>query len=267
MPDGPLWELPFQALSAAPNRFLLEEAAISYAPSLTYLREMERKGKPATALTGALLAIGNPALAQQTLARTELSTRGEKLALLPLAEKEVQALAALYGARQSKVYTGVEALEERFKAEAGSYRVLHLATHGILDDRSPMYSHVLLSQNASSEKEDGLLEAWEIMKLNLKADLAVLSACETARGRVSAGEGVIGLSWSLFVAGVPTTVVSQWKVLDLSTQELMVEFHRQLKTKPAQGKAESLRQAALKVMKSERHPIHWAGFILVGDGG
>ena len=71
---------------------------------------------------------------------------------------------------------------------------------------------------------------------------------------------------ALFVAGVPTTVVSQWKVLDVSTQELMVEFHRQLKTKPAQGKAEALRQAALKVMKSARHPFDWAGFILVGDG-
>ncbi len=214
----------------------------------------------------ALLAVGNPALTQQTVARAEFTTRGAKLAPLPLAEKEAQALAGLYGAQQSKVYTGAAALEERFKAEAANYRVLHLATHGVLNDRSPMYSHLLLSQTNNDEKEDGLLEAWEIMNLDLKADLAVLSACETARGRVGAGEGVIGLSWALFVAGVPTTVVSQWKVLDVSTQELMVEFHRQLKTKPAQGKAEALRQAALKVMKNERHPFHWAGFILVGDG-
>lgn len=266
VPDGALWELPFQALSATPNRFLIEQAAISYAPSLTYLREMQRKGKPATSAPASLLAIGNPALAQRTMARAELAARDEKLAPLPLAEKEALALTTLYGARQSKVYIGAAALEERFKAEAGDYRVLHLATHGVLDDHSPMYSHVLLAQTGNNDKEDGLLEAWEIMNLDLKADLAVLSACETARGRVSAGEGVIGLSWALFVAGVPTTVVSQWKVLDLSTQELMVEFHRQLKTNPAQGKAESLRQAALKVMKIERHPFHWAGFILVGDG-
>jgi CHAT domain-containing protein/lipopolysaccharide biosynthesis regulator YciM len=267
VPDGTLWELPFQALLTNRNRFLIEDAAISYAPSLTYLREMSRKRPPRqTATENALLAVGNPALARETVARAQLATRGEKLEPLPLAEKEALTLAGLYGAKQSKVYVGAAALEERFKAEAGAYRVLHLATHGILDDRSPMYSHLLLSQAGGSEKEDGLLEAWEIMNLDLKADLAVLSACETARGRVGAGEGVIGLSWALFVAGVPTTVVSQWKVLDVSTQELMVEFHRQLKTKPAQGKAEALRQAALKVMKSQRHPFHWAGFILVGDG-
>jgi len=266
VPDSTLWELPFQALLTNRNRFLIEDAAISYAPSLTYLREMSRKRAPGQAAPQSLLAVGNPALAQQTVARAQLATRGEKLEPLPLAEKEALALAGLYGAKQSKVYVGAAALEERFKAEAGAYRVLHLATHGILDDRSPMYSHLLLSQANNDEKEDGLLEAWEIMNLDLKADLAVLSACETARGRVGAGEGVIGLSWALFVAGVPTTVVSQWKVLDVSTKELMVEFHRQLKTKPAQGKAEALRQAALKVMKSQRHPFHWAGFVLVGDG-
>ncbi|MGH9837206.1 MAG: CHAT domain-containing protein [Blastocatellia bacterium] len=267
VPDGALWELPFQALMKSANRFLIKDAAISYAPSLTYLREMSRRRAPGqTATENALLAVGNPALAQETIARAQLATRSEKLEPLPLAEKEAQALAGLYGLKKSKVYVGAEALEERFKAEAGNYRVLHLATHGVLNDRSPMYSHLLLSQAGGNEKEDGLLEAWEIMNLDLKADLAVLSACETARGRVGAGEGVIGLSWALFVAGVPTTVTSQWKVLDVSTQELMVEFHRQLKTKPAQGKAEALRQAALKVMKSQRHPFHWAGFILVGDG-
>jgi len=265
-PDGPLWELPFQSLVSNSNRYLIEDAAISYAPSLTYLREMSRKRSTPSAGQPTLLALGNPALAQQTIARAELNTRGEKLGPLPMAEKEARDLANLYGATQSKVYIGAEALEERFKAEAGNYRILHLATHGVLNDHSPMYSYVLLSQAGNSEKEDGLLEAREIMDLDLKADLAVLSACETARGRVGAGEGVIGLTWALFVAGVPTTVVSQWKVLDKSTQQLMIEFHRQLKTRPAQGKAEALRQAALKVMKTERHPYHWAGFILVGDG-
>jgi len=267
VPDGALWELPFQALSKGANRYLIEDAAISYAPSLTYLREMSRKRTPAqSSAANTLLAVGNPALAPQTLARAELATRGEKFAPLPLAEKEAQALAELYGAKQSTVYVGAAALEERFKAEAGNYRVLHLATHGVLNDRSPMYSHLLLSQTHNDAKEDGLLEAWELMNLDLKADLAVLSACETARGHVGAGEGVIGLSWALFVAGVPTTVVSQWKVLDVSTQQLMVEFHRQLKTNPQQGKAEALRQASLKVMKTHPHPFYWASFVLVGDG-
>ncbi|MDQ3133600.1 MAG: CHAT domain-containing protein, partial [Acidobacteriota bacterium] len=90
----------------------------------------------------------------------------------------------------------------------------HFATHGTLNDSSPMYSHIMLAPgNEKSIKgtsdvtgENGLLEAWELMEMNLRADLVVLSACETARGRLTAGEGMIGLSWALFVAGSPTTV-------------------------------------------------------------
>jgi CHAT domain-containing protein len=130
-----------------------------------------------------------------------------------------------------------------------------------------MYSYLALAHGDTNE--DGLLEAWEIMQLDLKADLAVLSACETARGRFGAGEGMIGLSWAMFIAGVPTTVVSQWKVESASTRDLMIEFHRQsLTAKSKPTKAEALRQAALKLMKNPAtsHPFYWAGFVLVGDG-
>src|SRR5260370_33940155 len=89
-----------------------------------------------------------------------------------------------------------------------------------------MSSHVLLYSGGQTAKEDGLLEAWEIMNLDLRAELAVLSACETARGRITSGEGIIGLTWAFFVAGVPTTVVSQWKVESTSTSQLMLAFHR-----------------------------------------
>jgi CHAT domain-containing protein len=102
--------------------------------------------------------------------------------------------------------------------------------------------------------------------------LAVLSACETARGRIGAGEGMIGLSWAMFIAGVPSIVVSQWKVESAGTRDLMVNFHRALMTdkgirKTRVTKVEALRQAALKVMKTSgtEHPFYWAGFILVGD--
>jgi CHAT domain-containing protein len=111
------------------------------------------------------------------------------------------------------------------------------------------------------------------MKLDLKADLAVLSACETARGRVGAGEGMIGLSWALFVAGCPTAVVSHWKVESASTTELMLEFHRQLKSQMASAagdfsSARALREAALKLqrMSAYRHPFYWAGFVVAGKG-
>jgi CHAT domain-containing protein len=169
---------------------------------------------------------------------------------------------------------GAEAREDRVKAEAGKFGVLHLATHGILNDASPMYSQVVLAQSAEDVNEDGLLEAWEIMNLDLHADLVVLSACETGRGRVGAGEGMIGLTWALFVAGTPAAVVSQWKVESSSTTELMLEFHRNLRagikqTRPQVSTAKALQQAALKVLRRSdyRHPFYWAGFVVVGDGG
>jgi CHAT domain-containing protein/Tfp pilus assembly protein PilF len=275
VPDGTLWELPFQALLTAPNHYLIEDSAIAYAPSLTALREMTllRDRKRDSTESSTLLAFGNPALGKQTIARARLVLMDEKLDPLPEAERQVNELRRIYGAAKSRVYTGAEAREERAKAEAGAYRILHLATHGVLNDVSPMYSRVLLSQTEGDANEDGLLEAWEIMKMDLKADLAVLSACETARGRVGAGEGMIGLSWALFVAGCPATVVSQWKVDSASTTELMIEFHRQLQSQGTNppgsfSAARALREAALKLQRTAkyRHPFYWAGFIVSGKG-
>jgi CHAT domain-containing protein len=270
VPDGVLWELPFQALTNANGKYLIEDHPIAYAPSLTVLREMTklRKQRQSVNRDMSLLAIGNPELRNETSERVKLVHRDERLEPLPDAETEVKTLGQLYGAR-STIYIGAEAREDRFKKEASRFKVLHLATHGILNDASPMYSQILLAQ--SDESEDGLLEAWEIMKLDLNADLVVLSACESGRGRVGAGEGVIGLTWALFVAGSPTSVVSQWKVESSSTSQLMVEFHRNLQPttqKPRLSKAKALQRAALKMLgtRNFRHPFYWGGFILVGDG-
>jgi CHAT domain-containing protein/tetratricopeptide (TPR) repeat protein len=270
-PDDRLWELPFQALLDERDRYLIERSAVSYAPSLTVLREMRarRDRRRAEATPSNLLALGNPFIGKETVERARLSLRDEKLYPLPEAEAEVRALGRLYGAQRSKVYIGAEAHEDRLKAEAGQYRILHFATHGVLNDAAPLYSYLALARG--DKNEDGLLEAWELMQLDLKADLVVLSACETARGRTSAGEGVIGLAWALFVAGVPATVVSQWEAESASARDLMLGFHRQLQGPRAAGKltkAESLRRAALKLMKNPgtNHPFYWAGFVLVGDG-
>lgn len=272
-PDDKLWELPFQALLVGANRFLIEEAAIAYAPSLTVLREMTRRPRHRNgdAASASLLALGNPLVGKETANRATLALRDEKLDPLPEAEQEVKVLKRLYGIARSKVYTGAEASEDRVKSEASQATILHFATHGMLNNAAPMYSHLALAEGGAGE--DGLLEAWELMQLDLKAELAVLSACETARGRIGAGEGMIGLSWAMFVAGVPATVVSQWKVESAGTRDLMVSFHRALISLPEAGRAkatktEALRQAALKLMKNAEtsHPFYWAGFVLVGDG-
>jgi CHAT domain-containing protein len=276
VPDGALWELPFQALQSGQNRFLLEDFAVSYVPSATVLQEMVRLRRDRTDKAQgpvSLLAFGNPALGKQTIERVKMTLRDENLEPLPETEKEVKYLAQLYGVARSKVYIGAEAGEDRMKAEAPRFTILHLATHGILNDVNPMYSQIVLSQGNPNSKEDGLLEAWEIMRMDLNADLVVLSACETARGKVGGGEGMIGLTWALFVAGSPTNVVSQWKVESVSTTQLMLEFHRNLKNELNRGRngigtARALQQAAMKVLRTKeyRHPFYWAGFVVMGDG-
>lgn len=249
VPDGALWNLPFQALQPTGAEYLLERHAVLYAPSLGLLAEVV--GQPDTASPGPLLALGNPALAEPALRP------------LPEAEKEAREVGGLYAA--SHILTGTEATERAVKTEAGSHRVLHFATHGLLDDRNPMYSHLLLSREGAGG-EDGRLEAWEAMRLRLNADLVVLSACQTARGRLGEGEGVIGLTWALLAAGSRTVVASQWEVDSGSTRHLMVELHRGFLS--GLPKSEALRRASLEVLRTARyrHPFYWAGFVLVGDG-
>ena len=268
VPDSVLWDLPFQALQHLQNKYLIESAAVSYAPSLTALREMSKKNKNKTTSSATLLAFGNPSVGRETSEKIKRVFMSEQLESLPEAERLVNSLGQMYGADRSRVFTGADAREEIAKTESPKYRIVQFAAHGILNDINPMYSHIVLSQRENNSMEDGLLEAWEMKDLNLNADMVILSACETARGRFGSGEGVIGMSWSLFIAGTPTTVASQWKVESSSTTELMLEFHRQLLTGKEISKAEALRRASLKLLKMPkyRHPSYWAGFVIVGDG-
>lgn len=269
VPDGPLWDLPFQALIDEKGKYLVEKAAISYAPSLTALREMQKRASGRKAAPDAeLIAFGNPIVRKETKERVQRVFMSEKLDPLPEAERLVNELGKMYGPKRSKVLIGNDAREEVAKSETPKYRVVQFATHGILNNVSPMYSHLVMAQDAKNPNEDGLLEAWELKDLNLNADMVILSACDTARGKISGGEGIIGMTWASFIAGAPTTVASQWKVESSSTTEFMLEFHRQLLAKKRDSKAEAMRRAALKLMRTPkyRHPSYWGAWVLVGDG-
>ena len=280
IPDGLLWELPFQALQNDTDKYLLELHSVYYAPSLQVLNEMRKRGANLRSslvsksngnpsLTGGkitpqLYAIGNPAINGEPMGRA-LPVRNTPFVSLPETEKEVEAIGSeVYGLKASGILIGKAAREDTVKAEMGQYRVIHFATHGVLDDRNPLYSYLLLAPGENSH-EDGLLEAWELMGMDLRAEMVVLSACDTARGHISTGEGMIGMTWALFVAGVPTTVASQWKVPSETTTRLMVTFHRFAKEKT---KAEAWRQAALEMIRDPRYrmkPFYWAGFVVVGN--
>jgi CHAT domain-containing protein len=268
VPDGPLWALPFEVLAAPDGRFAVERQAMFYAPSLGVLREMSRPAHGAAGTPATFFGVGDPQVDGQTASHIQSLARGADLRPLPAAAQEVEAIGRLYGPRRSAVVTGPAAQEERVKRDAGAYRVLHFATHGVIDDRNPMYSHLVMARFGPDDPNDGLLEAWEMMQLHLDASLAVLSACDTARGSVEAGEGLIGMTWALFAAGCPATIASEWKVDSEATRQLMVAFHRQwLRAGPSPfAKAEALRRARLSILRTPRyqHPYFWAPFILVG---
>jgi tetratricopeptide (TPR) repeat protein len=144
-------------------------------------------------------------------------------------------------------------------------KYIHLATHGLFDDIRGLGSAIAL---APSNQDDGLLTAEEIFnfqeKFNqkLKADLVVLSACDTGRGRIT-GDGVIGLSRSFISAGVPSVIVSLWSVDDASTAFLMTKFYQNLERNP--DKAKALREAMLETKKQYSQPLQWAAFTLIGE--
>jgi CHAT domain-containing protein len=261
VPDGVLWNLPFQALMSSNDHYLLEDHAVYYAPSLSVLREMTKERSDKEQSASSLIAFGNPVIGKD-------AQRHEDLCPLPEAETEVTAVAKTFGSTGSKVFIGREATEKAFRALAPTYSTIHLATHGVIDNRQPLYSHLLLTKTEGDPENDGLLEAREIMNMNLHADLAVLSACETANGRISPGEGVMGMSWAFFVAGTRSMVVSHWKVNSASTSQLMLNLYQALESQnyADDKKARALQEAALKTMKDQRyhHPFYWAAFVILG---
>jgi CHAT domain-containing protein len=259
VPSGPLWNVPFHALLNADGIYEIEKRAIVYAPAPTLFRRdgAPRQGKPT------LLAFGNPHIRAVTAARYRALDPQGTLGAIPEVEEEVTRVAALYGRDRGRAYIGEAAREAVLKREAPSFDVLHIATHGLVDDRAPMYSALVLS-TAPGEEEDGLLEAREIAGLKLSTRIAVLSACDTGRGQITTGQGVIGLSWALLAAGCPTAVVSQWKAVSSTTATMMVDFHRHL-VRGADA-PEALRQAQLALRRDPRfaHPFYWAPFVVVG---
>jgi CHAT domain-containing protein len=126
-----------------------------------------------------------------------------------------------------------------------------------------MDSYLVLAK--AGKPDAGVLQAREMMSLDLRADLVVLSGCETGRGVTGNGEGLIGMAWALFIAGSPSTVASQWKVDAESTSQFMAEFHKRVRRSE---KAKALQAAALSVMHKPqfRHPFYWSGFVLMGEG-
>ncbi len=195
---------------------------------------------------------------------------------LPYTRREVKEIKKLFNAtynwaewlfsNKSSVVLEDDATEANLKTmDLSQHRYLHFATHGIINASTPELSGILMAQDTTNG-EDGVLHLGEIYNLKLNADLVVLSACETGLGKLTGGEGMIGLARGFKYAGANSLLVSLWPVEDISTQRLMTAFYDHLLQ--GKSKAEALKLAKFDLMQSGyrfSNPFHWAGFILIGE--
>jgi CHAT domain-containing protein len=278
IPDGQLGYLPFHLLLTGDEGtnyrdlpYLLRDYSIRYEYAASLLLQDWDRPKPKHTYAGFAPEYQGDELTYKRSAEDSLLLSSlydedllrEGLSPLQSNQEEVAfAAEALKGIH----YEGSEALESSFKAVAPRSRVLHLAMHALTNDKDPIYSQLIFSREPDT-LEDGKLHAYELYNMNLDADLAVLSACETGAGKVQSGEGVMSLSHAFKYAGCPNIVMSLWQAHDRSTSELVKTFFRQLQK--GEGKADALRHASLSFLESadERytHPFYWGGMVVVGD--
>jgi CHAT domain-containing protein/Tfp pilus assembly protein PilF len=275
-PDGPLLLLSFEALLTKPAPslrtyadlpYLLAEKSVTYVPSASVFAELGGgavsdavpDAVPAAAGTGLFLGFADPDYAE---------TGPSSLQSLPSSRAEVQEIARLFPPDHVRLYLGADASEANVKENPAleEARWIHFAVHGFFNEERPELSGLVLAQSGE-RKDAGLLQAYEIFNLNLKADLVVLSACDTALGKNVSGEGILGVSRAFLYAGASSVVVSLWQVSDASTSDLMIRFYRHLSQ--SGDKAEALRLSKLEMIRQGRydHPYRWAPFILIGRPG
>ncbi|AFY85203.1 CHAT domain-containing protein [Oscillatoria acuminata] len=247
IPQGSLFLVPFPALQNASGDYLIEKHTILTAPSIQVLDLTREQKQTRTAINPDILIVGNPIM--PVVAEGQLS---------PLlgAEQEAREIGKLLNISP---LIGPEATKATVIEKMLSSRIIHLATHGSFDPNIPLESWLALTPEGT---DNGLLTAAEIFGLELNAELVVLSACDTGRGKIT-GDGVVGLSRSFISAGVPSVLVSLWQVPDDSTSVLMREFYAILQEN--NDKAQALRQAMLTTMQQHPNPEEWAGFTLMGE--
>ncbi|NEQ21246.1 MAG: CHAT domain-containing protein, partial [Microcoleus sp. SIO2G3] len=259
IPQESLFLLPFAALQDASGQYLIEKHTILTAPAiqvldLTHQQRQRLETQYKEPLQGNdVLVVGNP-----TMPTLKLGETVEQMNPLPGSEDEANAIATLFN---TKPLIGNQATKVDIVQQLPKMRVVHLATHGLLDDIKELGVPGAIAL-APSENDDGFLTAGEILNLKLNAELVVLSGCHTGQGKIT-GDGVLGLSRSLITSGVPSVIVSLWAVPDTATALLMTEFYRQLALNP--DKAQALRSAMLTTMKRYPQPINWAAFTLIGE--
>lgn len=188
--------------------------------------------------------------------------RSSNLSDLPGSAAEVKSIADLV---DGDYYFGQYASEQIFKEQAPNYQILHMAVHGSVDEKNPDYSKLHL--HTEDTTEDGRLHVYELYNMELNADLAVLSACNTGSGKYQTGEGIMSLGHAFSYAGVNSLLLTRWDLSDEAAPEIMRVFYRELKN--GSSKSEALRTAKLEYLENasifRSNPFYWGSFFVLGD--
>jgi CHAT domain-containing protein/predicted negative regulator of RcsB-dependent stress response len=243
IPNGSLHFLPFQALMNERHEYLVQKFNLIYAPSASvFLVCSNRKVKPGSRFMGT--ALSDIILANKPgLPGTEDELRN----ILPLFPDNLTAF-------------GNQSTETFVKKNAGNFNFIHFATHGSYNYNQPLYSYLLFPP---SDEDDGRLNVFEVLEMNLNANLVTLSACETGLGNISQGDEVVGLSRAFLFAGSSSVIVSLWAVADHPTSLLMANFYRYLRDHDLQ---QALTLAQRDIIRIYPQPQYWSPFVLIGNG-
>ncbi|MDT7542337.1 MAG: hypothetical protein QOE33_2241 [Acidobacteriota bacterium] len=301
--DGALNFVPFEALVTKPDgadyaslSYLVKTNEIVYAPSASVIAAV-RAARAASAAQAAnargVLVVADPVFdaadsrasgknfkpRDETAQRAALKSaigdvanlKSPRLMLVRLAgtrsEAEQIAVLARNAGGAADLWLDFDASEANLRShQLDGYRVIHFATHGLLDTDRPQFTGLALSLVGDAE-DDGFLRVGEVFNLRLGSPLVILSACETGLGKENRGEGVIGLARAFMYAGAPSVGVSLWSVADRSTAELMPDFYKRYLAAQGRAPAAALRAAQQQMIAGKRYsaPFYWAPFVLVGD--
>jgi CHAT domain-containing protein len=281
VPDGILYSLPFETLipntqdRSSKDDYLVANYKISYVPSfsaLLFLSENKVKHESPKSL----MAFGNPSYTLKDSSNGKKSKthvevlrelyldQGFDFSPLPYTEREILEISSYFPDDRKDIYLKDEAREEIFKeAPLQDYQIIHFACHGFLAEEFPFRSALILALD-DDPQEDGFLQVRELYNLRLKADLVVLSACQTGKGKLERGEGILGLPRVFFYAGAKSVILTLWRINDESTATFMSLLYHYLSK--GNDKAQALRLAKLEMINSRfSHPFYWAAFVLNGD--
>ncbi len=271
IPDGPLWHLNFDLLLTQNNEaearnmpYLLRDYAISYANSANLLFNPLQRTSKSSEIRNECLAFSfsdsTQLISSETMSLATLRDTGDDL---PGTRKEIKAISTIVN---GQYFYGSEAIEANFKQNAGQYGILHLALHGDVDHKNPQNSKLYFTKSKDTI-EDNLLYSHELFALDIPAELAVLSACNTGTGAIAKGEGIMSLGNAFQYAGTKSLLLSGWEVSDKSAPVLIENFYTNLAN--GMNKAKALQKAKLDFIKTtdfdQVAPFYWGSFYLLGN--